>query len=209
MFWYNEEVNWLEQKAVLPKGEKQRLVCYGSSSMRLWPSIDKAFPEFEVINQAFGGSTLAACCWFFKRLIPQCNPDILAFYAGDNDLGDGRHPEEIYLFFKNLMELIKEHCGDIPVAFISIKPSFARIDLLNSIRFANEIIKNEISSKYPHCAFVNIFDEMLAINESSKQLFEEDGLHMSNLGYQIWNKTLRESFLNKFISNRNPIPTNP
>ncbi len=202
MFWYNEEVSELEQKPILPKGRKIRLMCYGSSSMRLWPDIESDFPDFEVINQAFGGSTLAACCWYFKRLIPQYTPDVMIFYAGDNDLGDGRHPEEVFFYFKSLMELIKEHCGDIPVAFISIKPSFARNNLLNSIKFTNKIIKDEILDKYPNCTFVNIFDDMLAINNNSRRLYEEDGLHMSRLGYQLWKVTVRKTFLNQFIPHK-------
>ena len=209
MFWYNDEVAELEQKKVLPKGDKPRLLCYGSSSMRLWPDIENTFPEFDVINQAFGGSTLAACCWFFKRLIPQYRPDLMAFYAGDNDLGDGRHPEEVFFFFKNLMALIKEHCGDIPVAFISVKPSFARNYLLDSIKFTNKIIKQEISDNYPNCTFVSIFDEMLAINENSKELFEEDGLHISPRGYELWDRILRAAFLNQFISHKKDIPNIP
>ncbi|MEO6149861.1 MAG: hypothetical protein ABIP28_06855 [Mucilaginibacter sp.] len=29
-------------------------------------------------------------------------PERLIFYAGDNDLGDGRHPEEVFIFSRNL-----------------------------------------------------------------------------------------------------------
>ena len=160
MFWYNDEVSEIEKRAVKRKGKKPRIVCYGSSSMRMWPNIQTDFPNFQVINQAFGGSTLAACCWFFERLIPKLKPDAIVFYAGDNDLGDGRHPEEVYFLFKNLMELIIEHCGDIPVAFISVKPSFARHHLLNSIRYTNDIIKKEIDHRYPNCTFVDVFEDM-------------------------------------------------
>ena len=200
MFWYNEEVSLLEKKTIAPKSDKPRLVCYGSSSMRLWPEIEKDFPEFDVINHAFGGSTLAACCWFFERLIPQCSPDLILFYAGDNDLGDGRHPEEVFFFFKTLMNLIQEYCGNIPVAFISVKPSIARNYLLESVKYTNKIIKSEIEAKYPNCKFVNIFDEMFSINQKNSELFEEDGLHMSKAGYAVWTKIVRESFLNQFIS---------
>lgn len=198
MFWYNDEVEQFESTPVTPKGEKLRLLLYGSSSLRLWPDPQNDFPEFDVINQAFGGSTLAACCWFFKRLVPQHNPDLLVFYAGDNDLGDGRHPEEIFIYFKYLMSLIDRHCGNIPVAFISVKPSIARQYLLNSIKFTNSIILKEIEKVHPNCTFVNIFDSMSQAH-NQESLFEEDGLHLSENGYQIWRKILKEQFLNKFI----------
>lgn len=146
MFWYNDEIEPLELKPVRPKGQKPRVLLYGSSSLRLWDAFPHDFPEFEVINQAFGGSTAAACCWFFKRLVPQYHPDLLVLYAGDNDLGEGRHPEEVFICFKYLMALIDQHCGEIPVAFISIKPSIARQDLINSIQFTNSIVRKEIYS---------------------------------------------------------------
>ena len=46
-------------------------------------------------NQAFGGSTLEACAWFFERLVVPCYPRALVCYAGDNDLGDGRTPDQV------------------------------------------------------------------------------------------------------------------
>ncbi len=54
------------------------------------------------INLGFGGSTLAACAWFFDPIVaPVSHPQTLILYAGDNDLGDGRHPEEVLFFFGN------------------------------------------------------------------------------------------------------------
>ncbi|WP_321419398.1 GDSL-type esterase/lipase family protein [uncultured Desulfobacter sp.] len=198
MFWYNDEIEPLESKLVLPKGQKPRLLLYGSSSLRLWDEFANAFPEFEVVNQAFGGSTSAACCWFFKRLVPQWHPDLLIFYAGDNDLGEGRHPEEVFICFKYLMILIDQHCGKIPVTFISIKPSIVRQDLINSIKFTNSIVRKEIELFHPNCTFVNIFDSM-SQTDNKEILFEEDGLHLSANGYEVWRKQLKEQFLDTFM----------
>lgn len=199
MFWYHDEVEHLEQKPVVPKGDKLRLMFYGSSSIRLWPHIEEDFPEFEVINQAFGGSTLAACCWFFERLVPKYKPDIIIFYAGDNDLGDGRHPEEVFFFFKILMAKVEEQCGKIPFGFISIKPSFAREWLINSIKYTNKILVEEIQKEHPYCTFINVFDEMYEINKQSRELFGEDGLHLTEAGYRLWKRIIREKFLAHFI----------
>ena len=198
MFWYHDEIEQLEATPAMPQGHKPRLLFYGSSSLRLWPDPENDFPEFDIINQAFGGSTSAACCWFFKRLIPRYHPDLLVFYAGDNDLGEGRHPEEVFICFKYLMALIDHHCGNIPVAFISVKPSITRQDLINSIKFTNSIIQKEIQAFHPNCTFVNIFDAMSQADNKAA-LLEEDGLHLSAAGYAIWKKQLKGQFLNKFI----------
>lgn len=200
MFWYEEEVKELERKTFPKKAKKKRIVFYGSSSLRLWNTIKEDFPEFEVINQSFGGSTLAACCWFFKRLIPQTQPDILILYAGDNDLGDNRHPEEVYMYFINMIELIKECYSDIPVGFISIKNSPSRNQLTESINYTNKIIGEIIEQKYPQCSFIDINPAMLLNNLPNPELFEPDGLHLSKAGYSVWKKELLNRYLFRFLS---------
>ncbi len=199
MFWYEDDIRLLEKKPVIPSGNNKRLLFYGSSSIRLWDTIETDFPEFTVINQGFGGSTLAACCWFFKRVIPQHKPDIIVLYAGDNDLGDGRHPEEVYLCFINMMALIKQNCGDIPVAFLSIKVSISRLHLYNSIIFTNQIIRAEILKNYPQCQYVDLIPAMYSNESIDQTLFENDGLHLSEKGYTVFTNVLRSQFLDQFI----------
>ena len=201
MFWYEEEIKRLENKIIEPKSDKLRLVFYGSSSLTLWNKIQKDFPPFDVINQAFGGSTLAACCWFFERVIPRCNPDIIIIYAGDNDLGDRRHPEEVFLNFQNMMQLIDKHCGNIPVGFISIKNSIARLNIFDSIKFTNKIIKQEIEKNYPNCTYLEINEAMFVKDAIDTRLFEADDLHLSKKGYELWKNKINELFLNQFLSN--------
>ncbi len=201
MFWYEEEIKRLENTIIEPKSDKLRLVLYGSSSLTLWNKIQKDFPPFDVINQAFGGSTLAACCWFFERVIPRCNPDIIIIYAGDNDLGDRRHPEEVFLNFQNMMQLIDKHCGNIPVGFISIKNSIARLNIFDSIKFTNKLIKQEIEKNYPNCTYLEINEAMFVKDAIDTRLFEADGLHLSKKGYELWKNKINELFLNQFLSN--------
>ncbi|MFZ4581831.1 MAG: GDSL-type esterase/lipase family protein [Paludibacter sp.] len=198
MYWYEDEIIKLEGKTILPKENKKRVLFYGSSSIRQWETLENDFPEFDVVNQAFGGSTIAACCWFFERIIPFWKPDILVLYAGDNDLGDGRHPEEVFLNFNYMMSLIQEHCGDIPVAFISIKQSISRINLYDSIQFTNKIIRNEIELKYPLCTFVDITEAMKTKGSVDNTLFESDGLHLSTNGYKVWKREIKLQFLNNW-----------
>jgi lysophospholipase L1-like esterase len=208
MYWYEDEIKQLEDKVILPKGKKLRVLFYGSSSIRLWNTLENDFPEFEVINQAFGGSTLAACGWFFKRVIPLWKPDLFVLYAGDNDLGDGRHPEEVFLNFNYTMALIQEYCGHIPVAFISVKQSVSRLHLYDSIQFTNKIIKEEIELKYPLCTYVDIVKAMTIKGHVDITLFEPDGLHLSAKGYKVWKKELKSQFLKNWITKDNNLLPN-
>ena len=99
MTWYENDVKKLEAlKGTLPYTPETLL--YGSSSIRLWEGMYDDLKPLRPINLGFGGSTLAACVWFFDRVMEPYAPKHFVCYAGENDLGDGRTPEEVYLFFR-------------------------------------------------------------------------------------------------------------
>ncbi|QKJ28833.1 GDSL family lipase [Mucilaginibacter mali] len=190
MFWYEDEVRRLESKINQSKNRPVTLF-YGSSSFRLWPDLENDFAAFDPVNLGFGGSTLAACTWFFNRTVAPYNPRAIVIYAGDNDLGDGRHPEEIFIYFQQLAVLIKDRFGDIPCFFISIKPSLARWDLIDALKYTNNIIESEIIRQDENWSFINIFQLMLKKDGRPNEIyFEKDGLHLTKAGYTLWKSVI-------------------
>jgi lysophospholipase L1-like esterase len=199
MFWYEEDVKNLEhiKESISYQPE---LVFYGSSSIRLWRSLNTDFENCHPINLGFGGSTLAACVWYFDRIMAGLQPKGMVLYAGDNDLGDGRHPEEVFVFFKQLMAFIRQKYGNIPVAYISIKPSIRRFNIIDQIRFTNKIISEEIERMNDATYFVNIYDRMLDANKYPRRdLFEPEGLHINDKGYALWKSVIDETLAAKSL----------
>ena len=190
MFWYEEEIRQLEKRLATEKSANGHVVFYGSSSIRLWSSLSTDFPDKQPLNAGFGGSTLAACTWYFERLIVPLNPKSLVFYAGDNDLGDNRHPEEVYLFFCALTDKVNQYLPGVPLTYLAIKPSPARWPIIDRIRFTNKIIANKIT-QLPDCQFVDLFSPMLNSHGHPRhELFEADGLHLNAKGYALWKDIL-------------------
>ena len=162
---------------------------YGSSSIRLWTTLAEDFDP-RVLNAGFGGSTLEACDYFFARVIPPLQPRSLLLYAGDNDLGDGREPEEAFGWFRTLADKVAESLGPIPFGFISVKASPARYLIINRIRRLNELVRHDIEAR-PSGYYVDVFSEMLDLaGKPRPEYFLEDGLHLSRLGYQLWSRLL-------------------
>ncbi len=190
MHWYEEEVRHLESLPKEKSGYGRKVVFYGSSSIRLWNTLQEDFPFIQTVNLGFGGSTLAAGSWFFNRLVLPHSPGAVVLYSGDNDLGDGRHPEEVFLFFQTLHAKIRRYFGAIPFTFISIKPSIARWNLIEQIKYTNQLIRQELAtSENNH--YVDIFSPMLDGNSYPRRdLLTEDGLHLSEAGYQVWKDAL-------------------
>jgi lysophospholipase L1-like esterase len=189
MEWYEQEVEELERSVAAKRNQNRPPVFYGSSSIRLWSTLaDDVDPR--VVNLGFGGSTLAACRYFFTRLVVPFRPRSLLLYAGDNDLGDGRSAEAVFTDFRKFADQVCADLGAIPFGFLSVKPSPARSGIGDRVRRLNERVRDEIASR-PCCYYVDIFSLML--DESGQPragLYENDGLHLSREGYRLWARAL-------------------
>jgi lysophospholipase L1-like esterase len=191
MNWYEEDVKKLEQQTAA-RQHKEGLLFYGSSSIRQWEGLAQDFPQWQPVNLGFGGSTLAACVWFFERILLPYRPQALVVYAGDNDLGDGRHPEEVCIFYQQLSVKTRQHFGDIPLVFISVKPSIRRYEIMDKIRYTNTLV-SEVIAQEQQRHFVNIFNSMLDKDGHPVwDYFEGDGLHLSVKGYALWKNILQQ-----------------
>jgi lysophospholipase L1-like esterase len=192
MDWYEAEVRALEEARHTHALPLHPAVFYGSSSIRLWTTLAPDLGDVAAVNLGFGGATLAACVWFFERLVLPVRPASLVVYAGDNDLGDGRPPSEVAGWFAALSFKVMRDLGDIPFFFISIKPSPARLPLLGRTVEANAAIRRAIAD-HPSGYYVDVFTPMLgSTGQPRTELFLDDGLHLNRAGYRLWSAILRE-----------------
>jgi lysophospholipase L1-like esterase len=143
------------------------------------------------VNRGFGGSTLAECVHLLPRLIFPLRPAALILYAGDNDLDQGASPEHVEYLFNQFMERMREQLPELPVGFVSIKPSPSRFWNIGNIRRANALIQ-EATKRYPGVGYIDLFSLMLSPSGGSRpELFTEDGLHMNAAGYALWTSQIR------------------
>lgn len=191
MDWYEEEVQQLIEKRD-SLSYKPLTVFYGSSSIRLWENIYEEFAAWTPVNLGFGGSTLEACVYYFDWLVkPVKTAQKIVLYAGDNDLGDGRSPDEVLIFFRQLKSLLAENFSHVPCYYLSIKPSISRWNINENIKLTNSLIRSEIEASGSHFSFVNIYDAMLgADGYPDARFYDEDGLHLSPKGYEVWKEIL-------------------
>ncbi|MEJ2879991.1 GDSL-type esterase/lipase family protein [Pedobacter sp. GR22-6] len=190
MYWYENDVKQLENNRQ-DNAYDLEVIFYGSSSIRLWNDLQLNFPGKKVANLGFGGSTLAACVWFFERIMTDYHPKALVVYAGDNDLGDGRNPEEIFIFFQQLMVKTEMRFGSIPCYFISLKPSLSRWHMADKFMYTNNLIEGEIIKKQNNWKFINVFKQMLdKSGQPNAEYYSQDGLHLSVQGYRLWKEII-------------------
>jgi lysophospholipase L1-like esterase len=187
--WYEPEVQALERQLLLQPPPARPVTFYGSSSIRLWTSLPGDFPDVPTANLGFGGSTMAACSWFYWRIVRPVAPRALVLYAGDNDIGDGAAPAEVVRQLRFLLEQVDASSPDVPVSLISIKPSPARWSLVARIEEANRGMRAVVEQR-KRGVWVDVFQPMLSAGQPRGELFCEDGLHLSDAGYALWQRVL-------------------
>jgi lysophospholipase L1-like esterase len=158
----------------------------GSSSIRMWDTLAQDFPEVPVIRRGFGGSAMSDVVRFADRIIIPYKPRLIVVYAGDNDINDGTTPERVLDDYRALVGKVRERLPRTRVAFISIKPSLARWKLVEPMRKANELVR-EFSAPDSLLTYIDVFTPMLGADGTPrKELFLEDGLHLTAEGYAVW-----------------------
>ena len=158
----------------------------GSSSIRFWESLQADFPDVSIIRRGFGGSEIRDVTHFAERIIIPYHPRLIVLYAGDNDLAAGRDPAQVRDDFVSFVERVRRDLPDVAIAYIAIKPSPARANLLDKMREANALISS-VSKSATEIQTIDVFTPMLdARGKPRPELFGDDGLHMNRAGYALW-----------------------
>ena len=171
-----------EQAVPSPKGG---IVFIGSSSIRFW-DLKQSFPELPVVNRGFGGSEIADSTRYADRILLPLEPRVLVLYAGDNDISQGKTPDQVASDYREFVAQVHDTLPKTRIVFIAIKPSLSRWNLVGAMRKANEMI-GAIAAKDSRLAFVDIDAPMIGSDGRPRaELFVEDGLHLSAQGYNLW-----------------------
>jgi lysophospholipase L1-like esterase len=158
----------------------------GSSSIEHWKTVAADFPEVKVINRGFGGSELGDSTYFADRIVAPYHPRAIVMYAGDNDLWDGRSPQDVRDEFAAFVRKVRSEEPSVPVAFIAIKPSMARKMLLAKINETNTLVRQYVATQ-KGVTYLDIYTPMLgADGQPQQKWFGPDGLHMNRSGYELW-----------------------
>lgn len=162
----------------------------GSSSIRMWQTAE-CFPDLAVINRGFGGSHASDVNHFAERIVLKYAPRTIVFYAGDNDLADGKSPERVAGDFEQFVEIVHAKLPNTRIVYLPVKPSLARWKNWRKMQATNALVKQFIDVN-KRLVYVDTATPMLGPNgEPRPEIFLEDGLHMNAQGYQIWSDLLR------------------
>jgi lysophospholipase L1-like esterase len=171
---------------------QEAILFVGSSSFRKWEDVQSYFPDETIINRGFGGSELTDAIRYANDIIVSYHPRQIVIYSGENDLAysDSNTAEIVLIRFETLFNIIRSSMPQVPIVYVSIKPSPSRKNLMPRIEKANKLISNFLHSK-KKTVFVDVYHKMLDKNGNPlPDIFLDDNLHMNAKGYHIWQKVI-------------------
>ena len=189
---FEQEITSLENRRI--ELSQRPIIFYGSSSIRRWKTLSEDFIGYPVVNCGFGGSRLSDCVRYVSRLVLRLKPAAVVVYAGDNDLAQGALLSQAFASFRDLYGALRAYPEQMPIAYISVKSSPARIRYIDNILRFNQMVQAFLQNQ-PATKYIDIYTAMLGQDHKpNPALFVQDQIHLSALGYQILRRDV-SSFL--------------
>jgi len=171
------------------------ILFVGSSSIRMWKSLEEDMAPLTVINRGFGGSQAHQVIHYLNRIVLPYRPKAIVFYEGDNDVASGKTPQQFVEECNTFVQLVHEGVSEIPIFFLSVKPSFSRIQFEPQRKLANQLLQ-EYCETDDLLEFIDVSATMF--NESGElreDIFLNDQLHMNQKGYGLWTDVIKARLL--------------
>jgi lysophospholipase L1-like esterase len=170
---------------------KRPIVFVGSSSIRLWDTLQRDMAPLPVLNRGFGGTRLSSVAYFVDRVVIQYRPRAVVLYAGDNDLDGGGSPDDVVRDFTAFVSRVESALPGVPIYYLSIKPN--RREWSNWPKYQQTNAKiSAICARDTRLAYIDVATPLLAYGQPPpRDLFRFDEMHLSERGYALWAAIIR------------------
>jgi lysophospholipase L1-like esterase len=163
----------------------------GSSSIRKWDDIQYTFAEYSALNRGIGGAVTNDIIYYLNELVFKYQPKQIVIYVGENDLMDKiSNADSVYNRTMKLYQTIRAKMPEVPIVYIGMKPSPSREKFMPMEVDFNSRIKTFLASE-KNTVFVDVYPLMLNDGKLRPELYVGDKLHMTKMGYAIWEKAVK------------------
>jgi glycerophosphoryl diester phosphodiesterase len=194
--WEND-IQKFEQLDKNEKYSKDAILFAGSSSIRLWTTLEKDMAPYPVIQRGFGGSKLSDLAVYAGRIFdPHPCRAIVIFIANDISGSDqDKTPREVAGLFRNVLKTIRKTHPETPVFWIAVTPTPLRWKVWPEIGKANILIK-DICENQKNTYFIRT--DYAFLNKSGQpinEFFRDDKLHLTEKGYAVWTEVIKKELM--------------
>lgn len=175
----------------------QAVVFIGSSSIRLWRTLEEDMSPIPVIQHGFGGAKLNDVVHYADRLVSAYQPLAVVVFAGTNDIDPSasKSPEVLLASYQEFVSRVRSKQPELPIFYIGITPSPRRWSVWPIAQTTNQLIA-QWSAADPNLHFIDTSAALMdSTGEPDSDNYLFDGLHLSKHGYAIWRDIIRERLL--------------
>jgi len=188
---------WEKEIAAMEAADKTNapakggIVFTGSSTIRGWRSLEKDFPEHNVINRGFGGSQIVDATYYADRIVFPHEPKMVFLRAGGNDIHAGKSAEQVFREFQDFVKTVHAKLPETDIVFISLSPAPARWSERDANKKLNTMVE-AYAKTAPHVKYVDTYDMTLTPDgQAREELFVKDKLHFNAEGYKLLAERVR------------------
>lgn len=174
---------------------KDALFFTGSSSIRLWKTLEQDMSPYMVIQRGFGGSKMPDLLRYADRYIKKHEfAAMVVFVANDisgAEDGSDATPVEVVGLFEEFILKVKGYHAEAPIFLMAITPTNSRWKVWDQTRAVNLGLA-KLADTHEGVIFVPTEDLFLgADGRPMAHLFVADQLHLAPEGYALWTTRLR------------------
>lgn len=161
-------------------------VFTGSSTIRMWKSLQTSFPKENILNTGFGGSKASDLETHLYPLVIRLEPSRVFIYEGDNDIWANVPVAEILTSLDNIVNRLQLIDPNIKIYLIEAKPSPSRWEKKANYAIFNQKLKEYCLAK-EGVELVPVWKALTdAAGNPRPELYIQDQLHLNEKGYEIW-----------------------
>lgn len=194
---WEENIRELEFASVGRHEPREAVVFIGSSSIRLWTTLEQDMFPLPVIQHGFGGAKLNDVVHYADRLVSAYQPRAVVVFAGTNDIDPtaSKSPETLLASYQEFVRRVRDRQPALPIFYIGITPSPRRWSVWPIAQATNTLIE-QWSAADPHLHFIDTSPALMnGDGEPDPDNYAFDGLHLSERGYAVWRDILRQHLL--------------
>ena len=169
-------------------------VFTGSSTIRMWNTLEETFLNENLINTGFGGSKASDLERHLFPLVIKFEPSRVFIYEGDNDLWADVPVADILQSLDNIATRIHLINPETQIFLIGAKPSPSRWEKKENYLIFNKLLAEYCKAK-EKVEFVDVWKALTKEDGSPRpELYIQDQLHLNAEGYKIWAGVFKEFF---------------
>ena len=163
----------------------------GDSDIEYWEDSgwSSSFPE--AVNLGMGGATIREAARHVESTVAAMRPkDWVVLCSGENDMDEDTDVDPLFDMWKFTVETILTSEHQPQVITLSTKPEPDSEELYDNYKIYDNLIKDYCESS-DNVYFIDLHEAFSTIG-NPRDLYRDDGLHMTDMGYEIVTALVKE-----------------